>query len=379
MGLTLCPLIGSISGGNVTMLKPPELAPKTADLFKKLFPKYLSQDMTRVITCDRETSTKLVKSIKFEHIFFTGSNKIGKIIAKDASENLSKVSLELGGKNPVIIDNSLESNPSGKLEQAIRKILTNKVMKAGQICLIPDYIICSKKVQEKMIPIFKKVVEEYYPIGQINSNEYSRVNNERHFNYLLNMLNQIDDGDIIIGGKYKKNDLKIETTVVRNVNPETSSLMKDEIFGPLLPIVPILNDGVTAVEADKALMQAINFIKNRDKPLAAYFFSDNKERIDKFLVHSTSGGTTINDIALHALLPFPEPLPFGGVGHSGIGSYQGEHSFRCFTHEKGVAKTTKGYNWFGRNSNKARDSFSPPYSRDKIDGALMLMKGKTLF
>jgi len=309
--LMLCPLVGAIAAGNCAVLKPSEIAIHTAEIITRLVPKYLDQEAIRVITGGVKETTALLYE-RFDHIFYTGSPQIGKVIMAAASKHLTPVTLELGGKSPVIVDSTCDIVVAG------RRVAWGKFMSCGQTCLAPDYVLCDESVKGRLIEEIKKATKEYYGADAQKSQDYSRVVNERHFDRLLPLL---DGADIVFGGRHDRSDLFIEPTVIDNVKP-TDKIMESEIFGPLLPILTVKN-----------LREAIDFINAGEKPLALYIFSQSNSNIQEVLKNTSSGGVTINDVIFHIAL---DSLPFGGVGNSGMGRYHGKYTFDAFTHEKAV-------------------------------------------
>lgn len=316
--LTVGPLIGSIAGGNVTFLKPPEKALNTSKVLNYLIPKYLDSRSTICYNMVRGGTGQLQQNIDFEHVFFTGGTTVGKIIMKAAARNLCRVTLELGGKNPVYVEDGCD------VDYACKRIMWAKNCNAGQICLNADYILCSKNMQDKLIDGFQKAIKKFHPKGQQNSDCYCKLINDGHYNTINDWMERMPKSKLAFGGKKLKKDKFIETTVYKNVS-ENDPIMEDEIFGPLLGILPIANN----------VDEAIKFVNKRDKPLGSYIFSNNLKTQEKWLTQTSSGGVCINDIMLHYTC---DSLPFGGIGGSGMGNYHGHYSFNCFTHEKGIYK-----------------------------------------
>lgn len=309
--LTLSPLCGAIAAGNCAIIKPSEISLVSAKLMADLIPKYLDNDCYHVVLGGVEETTVLLQE-RFDYIFFTGSTKIGKIIHAAANKHLTPVTLELGGKSPVYIDKTAD------IGKATRRILWGKFLNAGQTCIAPDYLLCTKDVSQLFIKEAREVIKQFYGEDPKCSPDFGRIVSDLHFHRLSTLLK---DAEVIIGGQMDPKERYIEPSIVVNVKL-TDSLMQEEIFGPILPIVNVLN-----------LQQAIEIINEREKPLALYVFSENKKDVENILKNTSSGGCCVNDTIVHVSV---ESLPFGGVGNSGIGSYHGKKSFDTFVHEKSV-------------------------------------------
>jgi len=251
----------------------------------------------------------------FDYIFFTGSPKIGKIVASKASNNLTPFTLELGGKSPCIVDRSADIALSAK------KIIWGKLINAGQTCIAPDYIVAHHDIKEQLIKEMIFYIEKFYTSNILNCDDYVSIINEKHFHRLVEL---IDTSKVVFGGKYNKKQLKIEPTILENVLLE-DRIMQEEIFGPLIPIIEYgnFNDIVKIIEANK-------------NPLALYIFSKEKDFIDRLVENISFGGGCINDTIMHIT---NYNLPFGGIGNSGIGSYHGKKSFDSFSHKKSIMRS----------------------------------------
>jgi aldehyde dehydrogenase (NAD+) len=261
-----------------------------------------------------EVSKTLLEK-RWDKIFFTGSTKVGKIVMKAAANHLTPVELELGGKNPVIVD--LEAN----LKVAAKRIVWGKFLNAGQSCVSPDYLLVHEKIKDKFLPLLKKNIVQFFSENPKQSADFGRIVNRETTQRFMEL---IQNETIYFGGDSDDNENYISPTIVSDVQPD-SALMQEEIFGPVLPVLTF-----------KKLEEAIDFVTEREKPLAAYFFSENKQKQRFFLKHTYSGDASINEVVIH-FTNFA--LPFGGVGYSGIGSYHGKHSFECFSHSRSVVKT----------------------------------------
>lgn len=315
--LALCPLISAVAAGNQVVLKPSELTPKTAAIIAQIIEETFHVNHVEVIQGDAEISQKLL-SQRWDYIFFTGSVTVGKIVAKAAAENLTPVTLELGGKNPCIIDET------ANLKLAAKRIVWGKFINAGQTCIAPDYILIQKDMKTKFIDYLKEEITLAYGQNPEKSPDFARIINYKNWERLVR---QIEPEKVLFGGKKDAEDLYIAPTLIDE--PKLDSLiMKDEIFGPLLPII--------SYESETDIK---NTISKYEKPLSLYVFSENKSFADKMILNYSFGGGCINDTVIHFS---NKRLPFGGVGHSGIGAYHGRLSFDIFSHQKGIVKKA---NW----------------------------------
>ncbi|XP_014467617.1 PREDICTED: aldehyde dehydrogenase, dimeric NADP-preferring isoform X2 [Dinoponera quadriceps] len=345
--LVLSPLIGAIAAGNCVIIKPSEVAAATSRYLCETVPKYLDTDCCHIISGGVAETTELLKQ-RFDYIFYTGSTAIGRIVREAANKYLTPVTLELGGKSPVYIDNTAD------IEIATKRILWGKCLNSGQTCIAPDYILCTPEVQNKFIDIAKKILKEFYGENSQESPDLVRIVSDKHYQRLVDLLG---NGKIIVGGNVNPADKFIEPTILVNVKP-TDPVMQHEIFGPILPIVNINN-----------AYEAIEFINSREKPLAMYIFSQNEKIKSLFTNNTSSGGFVLNDTLMHAAV---ETLPFGGIGNSGMGAYHGKYSFDTFTHKKGCLYRT--YNKLAENLAQCR---YPPYSDAKMNILQQLMKKRS--
>lgn len=309
--LTLVPLLGALAAGNAVLVKPSELAPATSALLARLIPQYLDPSAVRVIEGGVDETTELLRE-QFDHIFYTGNGQVGRIVARAAAEHLTPVTLELGGKSPVFIDDDAD------LAGAARRIVYGKMLNAGQTCVAPDYLLATKKTASALLPHLKNAITEFYGARPNESADFARIVNGRHFERLSAL---IADREVSLGGDVDAETRYIAPTVVDGVAAD-DPLMTDEIFGPILPIVHV--SGVS---------EAISFISARDKPLALYVFTRRKAVERRFLRETSSGAVGLNIPAAHLLVP---RLPFGGVGPSGSGRYHGKYSIDTFSHSKAV-------------------------------------------
>ncbi|VVD01069.1 unnamed protein product [Leptidea sinapis] len=309
--LLLLPVSGAIAAGNAVIMKPSELAPATAKFIAETVPKYLDNDAIAVVEGGPEETTELLKN-RFDYIFYTGGTNVGKIVYAAATKYLTPVTLELGGKSPVYIDNTVD------MEVTTKRILWGKFVNVGQTCIAPDYILCTKEVQNKFIEHAKKILKEWYGEDPQKSPDLCRIITSRHFSRLQSLLDASKD-KVVIGGKTDAQDKYISPTIVANVSPD-DKIMEDEIFGPILPIVPIEN-----------AYEAIKFINAREHPLVLYLFSKESNIHKIFIEQTRSGSVCVNDTIMFYAV---DTLPFGGVGHSGMGAYHGKTTFDTFVHKK---------------------------------------------
>lgn len=311
--LTMDPLIGAIAAGNTAVIKPSESAPETSKILKEILEKVFDEKYVLHVNPERgkEVVEELLKE-KFDYIFFTGSATVGKIVMKAASQYLTPVTLELGGKSPCIIDKDC------KLELAARRIVWGKLLNSGQTCVAPDYLYVHKDIEEEFIKKLEEEIKNQFGDNPLESEDYSKMVNEREFN---RVLSYIDKEKLVFGGNYNRKTFQIEPTILKNVT-WNDPVMEREIFGPIFPILPFEN-----------LDEVIRLVNSKDKPLAIYYFSEDKNKIEKVLNSTSSGGVTINDTLVHVSSSY---LPFGGVGNSGMGEYHGKYSFDLFSNKKGV-------------------------------------------
>lgn len=373
--LAFSPLVGAIAAGNACIVKPSEIAPATACLIQKLMPLYLHRDAYHCVMGDGACAQALVASPQVDYIFFTGSSQIGKLIYQTASNNLTPVTLEMGGKSPVYIDERSYYNAgTGKFDKnlfqtTVRRILWGKFINTGQTCVAPDYVLCTKLIAEKFMEVAGKIITQFYGETPIKHQDYGRIVSARHYQRLTSILGaqlerQQQDkarltckSPILIGGEYRLDqagNYYIDPTVLI-CSSFNDPIMHSEIFGPILPIVPIVGED-----------DAIGLINSRDKPLSMYIFSTANKVIRRFQEETSSGSICVNDTVLHLVA---EALPFGGVGKSGIGAYHGKHSFKTFSHQKAVL--VRGFNPIIEWVAKKR---YPPYSENHLRRMLRLLK-----
>jgi aldehyde dehydrogenase (NAD+) len=307
--LTLGPAVGAIAAGNTMVLKPSEVAAASSALMAELVPKYLDSDAIAVIEGDGRISQELI-SQGFDHLLFTGGTEIGRKVYEGAASQLTPVTLELGGKSPVIVAADAD------IDVAAKRIAWTKLINSGQICIAPDYVIADVKIRDELVDKIKDAVTKF----ESNDPSGKRIVNERHFDRLRSAL-AATKGDVVIGGGSDASKISIQPTVVVDPDP-AEPLMTDEIFGPILPIM-------TAQSLD----DAISFVNSRPKPLAAYLFTKTKSIRERVIKEVPAGGMVINHLLFHFAT---NKLPFGGVGPSGMGAYHGRFGFEEFSHKKAV-------------------------------------------
>ncbi len=315
--LALCPLIAAVAAGNSVVLKPSELTPNTASIISKIIRETFDVKHVVAILGDATVANDLLKK-RWDYIFFTGSVAVGKIVAKAAAENLTPITLELGGKNPCIVDET------ANLALAAKRIVWGKFINAGQTCIAPDYILVKSQVKSKLINFLKEEITNAYGENPELSPDFARIINKKNWTRLFEM---IDTTKVVFGGFLDIENLYIAPTLIAE-NDSNSILMQEEIFGPLLPILTY--DSYDDID---------KIISKFEKPLSLYVFTENKKFAEKMIQNFSFGGGCINDTVIHFS---NKRLPFGGVGHSGIGAYHGKSSFLTFSHQKGIVKKA---NW----------------------------------
>jgi len=311
--LVFCPLVGVISSGCCAILKPSPNAPNTALLMEKMIAEVFEEEYITVVHGDKEETQLLLKN-RFDHIFFTGSTRVGKIVMKAAAEFITPVVLELGGKSPCIVDES------ANVEVSAKRIAWSKAINAGQTCIAPDYVLVHQSIKDDLISKIEKYWVEMYGENPMNSEFYPRIINESAFERLSNLLS---NGTIRVGGKTNREKRYIQPTILDNVNMN-DSVMQEEIFGPILPVISF-----------NELSNAFEVIEQFEKPLAIYYYGSGKTA-KEVMYKTSSGGACINDGLLHIV---NQHLPFGGVGHSGLGSYRGYEGFRSFSNPKAILQS----------------------------------------
>jgi len=309
--LCLLPLVGAISGGNTAVVKPSAYAPATSAAIFKVLGDAFSAEYIAVVEGGRAENNALLEEA-FDYIFFTGSVAVGKVVMEKASRHLTPVTLELGGKSPVIVDETAD------ILLSARRIAFGKVLNAGQTCVAPDYLLIQERVKGAFIEAYETALQSFFPT--LDYSDMSVIVNERHYARLKGLL---ADQSIIVGGQTDDEKRFIAPTLLDEVSPE-SPIMREEIFGPILPILSY-----------SSLDEAISFVRERPKPLALYLFTRRASAEQRMLDECSFGGGCINDTIIHLAT---SRMPFGGVGHSGMGSYHGKRSFESFTHQRSIVK-----------------------------------------
>lgn len=342
--VTALPIAGAIASGNCIIIKPSEISSASSQYMIKNISKYLDKECYQVFNGGVAETTDLLKE-RFDYIFFTGSTAVGKIVQEAAAKYLTPTTLELGGKCPVYISDDVN------VEIVAKRIIWGKCINLGQTCVGPDYVLCSKNIEEKFINASKRVIAEFYGKDPKDSPDLGRIATKEHFNRLIALLN---NSKISLGGEMDSNELYISPTIITEVKP-TDAIMQEEIFGPILPILNV-----------NSMEQAVSVINSKEKPLALYVFSKDTRTVDFILTNTSSGGAIVNDTVVHVAC---DNLPFGGVGHSGIGTYHGRKSFDTFSHRRSVLR---------RNFCPVSEMFNelryPPYSDKKIKYVSQLTK-----
>ncbi|MEG0499843.1 MAG: aldehyde dehydrogenase [Rikenellaceae bacterium] len=309
--LLMAPLVGAIAAGNCVIIKPSQEAPATSRIMTKIIRDCFEEQFVAITEENNETTDRLLEC-QFDYIFYTGGVSYGKYVLKAAAENLTPVTLELGGKSPCIVEED------ANLAIAARRIVWGKFLNCGQTCVAPDYIMVHTDVKEELITLLCSEIETQFG-SEIQSNpDYPRIINKRRFNRLLELM---EGETILAGGESDEKDLYIAPTLLDDITPD-SLIMQEEIFGPLLPII----------EYDD-IEEVISYVKSGDKPLALYYFTEDRMRADELIEKTSSGGCAINDVVVQVANGH---IPFGGVGNSGMGAYHGKYSFDTFSHKRGV-------------------------------------------
>jgi len=307
--LIISPLVGAIAAGNTVVVKPSEVSENTANIIEKILGHQKYQHAVKVVQGGVKETTDLLEK-RFDYIFYTGSTSVGKIIMQAAAKNLTPVTLELGGKSPTVV------TKFANLKVAARRILWGKFMNAGQTCIAPDYIYVDESIKNDFLKELKSALHHFYGKDPKKSPDYGRIISDGHFKRLKSLVPE----EVFIGGESDESSKYISPTIFEA--NETDKIMSDEIFGPLLPVLSY-----------QSTADVVEKIKKREKPLAFYLFSDDSSEINYFKNAISSGGMCINDTLIQIA---NDRLPFGGVGHSGIGAYHGHFSFETFSHKKSI-------------------------------------------
>jgi len=318
--LLLIPLVGAIAGGNCVVLKPSELAPATAAITEKIIKDVFPEQYVKVIQGDGAAIIPgMMQQFRFDHVFYTGSIPVGKIIYQLAAKDLVPVTLELGGKSPAIVERDAD------IKAAARRIALGKFINAGQTCIAPDYLLVRDDIAEQFIATLKETITRFWGKNAKESSDYGKIINERNFDRLSSYLNE---GKLVMGGETDRSSLFMAPAILTDVALE-APVMEEEIFGPVLPVLPF-----------KTKEDAMAIIKKNENPLACYVFTSSAKKEKEWMESIAFGGGCINNTAWHFA---NHSFPFGGIGNSGIGAYHGRHSFNTFTHAKPVMKTPT---WF---------------------------------
>ena len=309
--LTIEPLANAIAAGNTAIVKPSAYSPETSAIIIKMIKEAFPVEYIAAVGGGRKENAELLNE-KFDFIFFTGSQNVGKEVLRKAAEHLTPAVLELGGKSPCIVDDS------ANIKLAAKRIVFGKYLNCGQTCVAPDYVMCDKKIEKELTDEIKKQIEKQYGKNPLQNSDYGKIINEKHFERICFL---IDKEKVIHGGSSNPQTLQIEPTVMRNVTPD-DAVMQEEIFGPLMPILTYEN-----------FDEIFEFMKGRQKPLALYIFSENKKNIKAITSRLSFGGGCVNDTIIHLAT---SEMGFGGVGESGMGSYHGKAGFDAFSHTKSI-------------------------------------------
>ena len=309
--LTIEPLADAIAAGNTAIVKPSAYSPATSKIIEKIITECFPPEYVAVVTGGREENTALLDQ-KFDFVFFTGSQAVGKEVLRHTAETLTPAVLELGGKSPCIVD------ASSNIPLAAKRIVWGKYLNCGQTCVAPDYILCERSVKDRFVSEVVKQIKRQFGDDPLKNKDYGKIINEKHFNRLCGL---IDENKVVIGGKANPKTCQISPTVMDNITYD-DAVMGEEIFGPIMPILPF-DDFDTVV----------NELKDKDKPLALYLFSNNKKHIKRVTSEVSYGGGCINDVVIHLAT---SEMAFGGVGESGMGGYHGKDGFDAFSHYKSI-------------------------------------------
>jgi len=320
--LAIAPVIAAIAAGNTAVIKPSEFAPATASVIAQMVRENFDSAYLACVTGDGGVAAELTAA-PVDHIFFTGSTRVGRVVMKSAAERLVPVTLELGGKSPAIV------TESARIEVAARRILWGKMLNAGQTCVAPDYVVAHRSVVDELLSALSQAMKEFFPEGSEGSADYGRIINDSHYTRLTGIMDrQRGSGEPVLGGERDASVRYISPTVYHPVG-WNDPVMEDELFGPLLPVIPY--------DSLESLFDRIAELPN---PLAAYLFTERRADIERFEQSIAFGGGSINDTIVHLVNP---ELPFGGCGASGLGSYHGYAGFRAFSHETSIMRRSSRF------------------------------------
>ncbi len=311
--LLLAPMAAAIAAGNCVVGKPSEISPKTTDALVRLAQRHLDPRAVVIVEGGPEETQALLQQ-RFDTIFYTGNGRVGRIVMEAAAKHLTPVTLELGGKSPVLVDADAD------LDVAARRIAWGKFLNAGQTCVAPDYVLVHERVESRLVDALRRTLTTFYGGDPRASADYARIVNDRHFERLSGLLSATS-GTVAVGGEQDKSERYLAPTIVTDV-PREDPLMDDEIFGPVLPVLRVGD-----------MEEAVRFVSSRPKPLALYVFSSSKETIDRVLSGTSSGSVGVNLTVQQVAVP---ALPFGGVGASGMGAYHGRQGFETFSHRRAI-------------------------------------------
>jgi aldehyde dehydrogenase (NAD+) len=309
--LAISPLIAAVAAGNCVILKPAEQAAETAKVIIKIIGECFPSEYIAAVHGGKDEAEVLLKN-RFDYIFYTGGSAVGRKVMSAAAENLTPVTLELGGKSPCVIAADVD------LKVAAKRLVWGKFLNAGQTCVAPDYLLVHESVKDSLLAEMKKVIRDFYGENPKQSHDYPRIVNEHHFDRLCGLL---EEQQVFCGGATDRDDLYIEPTILADTDSE-SNIMQEEIFGPILPVITW-----------SEISEAVNFINARPKPLALYYFSSSRRDLKTLVSRTSAGGMAVNDTITHFI---NSSMPFGGVGESGIGAYHGKYGFDTFSHYKPV-------------------------------------------
>jgi len=309
--LTIDPLADAIAAGNTVVVKPSAYSPQTSKIIERIIKECFPPEYVLVVTGGRKENAELLDK-KFDMVFFTGSQNVGKEVLRRCAEHLTPAVLELGGKSPCIIDSS------AKIKLAAKRIVFGKYLNCGQTCVAPDYILCEKSVKDEFLREVAKQIKKQYGENPLENADYGKIINEKHFERIAGL---IDKDKVVIGGKSDKEALQIEPTVLDNVTFD-DAVMGEEIFGPVMPVI-----------AFEKFEDIYEILRDKQKPLALYIFSQNKKHINDILERISFGGGCVNDVVIHLAT---SEMGFGGVGESGMGTYHGKVGFEAFSHTKSI-------------------------------------------
>lgn len=309
--LSIEPLVDALAAGNTVIIKPSDYSAATSEVIAELISNIFPREYVAVVTGGKEESIYLLDQ-KFDYIFFTDSQAVGKYIMSKAADNLTPVTLELGGRSPCIVDGT------AKVSLAAKRIVFGKFLNCGQTCVALDYILCDKKVKEELISCIKREIKKQFGENPLDNENYGKIINTKHFERIIKL---IDTDKIVCGGMYDEKALRIEPTVLENVTL-LDAVMQEGIFGPVLPVLTY-----------ESLDEVVSLVNSREKPLELYIFSENKESIYKITTNCYYGGGCVNDVVIHLAT---STLGFGGVGESGMGAYHGKTGFDTFSHKKSI-------------------------------------------